>query len=99
MRGQDAQTGSLFSYVGCEARMPADQPLRVIWAIMDEAPEVLSGDFDVLYASVGRPSIPPEKLLRALLLRKHPVSGVAILPLLRLTTSRFLPPPCSIVNS
>jgi transposase len=69
MRGEDSQTGSLFSYVSCEARVPADHPLRVIRAIVDEALEVLSGEFDVLYASVGRPSIPPEKLLRALLLQ------------------------------
>jgi transposase len=69
MRGDDAQAGSLFRYVSCEARVPADHPLRVIRAIVDEALEVLSGDFDALYASVGRPSIPPEKLLRALLLQ------------------------------
>jgi len=69
MRGEDAQTGSLFSYVSCEARVPSDHPLRMIRAIVDEALEVLSADFDALYASVGRPSIPPEKLLRALLLQ------------------------------
>jgi transposase len=69
MRGEDSQTGSLFSYVSCEARVPADHPLRMIRAIVDEALEVLSGDFDARYASVGRPSIPPEKLLRALLLQ------------------------------
>ena len=69
MRGADEQTGSLFSYVSCEARVPSDHPLRVIRAIVDEALDVLSAKFDGLYATQGRPSIPPEKLLRALLLQ------------------------------
>ena len=69
MRGEDSQTGSLFSYVSCEARVPADHPLRTIRAIVDEALDVLSDRFDTLYASAGRPSIPPERLLRALLLQ------------------------------
>jgi len=59
----------LFSYVSCEARVPADRPLRSIRAIVDEALEVLSPEFERLYAKVGRPSIAPEKLLRALLLQ------------------------------
>ena len=69
MRGSDAETGSLFSYVSCEARVPADHPLRPIRAIVDEVLEVLSADFEVLYAKTGRPSVAPEKLLRALLLQ------------------------------
>jgi transposase len=69
MRGADTETGSLFSYVSCEARVPADHPLRMIRAIVDEALGVLSDRFDTLYAAQGRPSIPPEKLLRALLLQ------------------------------
>jgi transposase len=69
MRGSDERTESLFSYVSCEARVPADHPLRPIRAIVDEALEVLSGEFAQLYASTGRPSIAPEKLLRALLLQ------------------------------
>jgi transposase len=69
MRGEDAQTASLFSYVSCEARVPADHPLRAIRAIVDEALDVLSAKLDALYAPMGRPSIPPEKLLRALLLQ------------------------------
>ncbi|QYU70810.1 IS5 family transposase [Leptolyngbya sp. 15MV] len=69
MRGEDAQTAALFSYVSCEARVPSDHPLRVIRAVVDEALEALSGEFEGLYARVGRPSIPPEKLLRALLLQ------------------------------
>ena len=69
MRGEDRRTGSLFSYVSCEARVPADHPLRPIRMIVDEALEILSPEFEELYARVGRPSIPPEKLLRALLLQ------------------------------
>ncbi len=69
MRGNDEQTGALFSYVSCEARVPADHPLRLIRAIVDEALDVLSAEFDRLYARVGRPGIAPEKLLRALLLQ------------------------------
>ena len=69
MRGEDRESGALFSYVSCEARVPADHPLRAIRAIVDEALEVLSGEFERLYSKVGRPSIPPEKLLRALLLQ------------------------------
>lgn len=69
MRGEDSQAGSLFSYVSCEARVPSEHPLRLIRAIVDEALEVLSDEFDALYAPSGRPSIPPEKLLRALLLQ------------------------------
>jgi transposase len=69
MRGSDGRTDQLFSYVSCEARVPADHPLRAIGMIVDEALEVLSGAFEGLYAKTGRPSIPPEKLLRALLLQ------------------------------
>jgi transposase len=69
MRGTDERSDGLFSYVSCEARVPVDHPLRPMRAIVDEALEVLSGEFDELYAPGGRPSIPPEKLLRALLLQ------------------------------
>jgi transposase len=69
MRGSDVRTESLFSYVSCEARVPASHALRPIRAIVDEVLEVLSPEFEGLYAKVGRPSIPPEKLLRALLLQ------------------------------
>src|SRR5207302_5516970 len=69
MRGGDVRTESLFSYVSCEARVPKGHPLRAIRAIVDEAREVLSPEFEGLYSKVGRPSIPPEKLLRALLLQ------------------------------
>ena len=69
MRGGDERTGVLFSYVSCEARVPPDHPLRLILAVVDEALDVLSPEFDRLYARVGRPGIAPEKLLRALLLQ------------------------------
>ena len=69
MRGEDRESGALFSYVSCEARVPSDHPLRAVRAIVDEALEVLSPTFDRLYSKTGRPSIAPEKLLRALLLQ------------------------------
>ena len=69
MRGSDDQTASMFSYVSCEARVPLDHPLRLIRAVVDEALDVLSTEFDGLYARHGRPSIAPEKLLRASLLQ------------------------------
>lgn len=69
MRGKDSQPGTLFSYVSREARVPSDHPLRTIRAIVDDALEALSGRFAALYSPLGRPSIPPEKLLRALLLQ------------------------------
>jgi transposase len=69
MRGEDERSDSLFSYVSCAARVPKDHPLRAIRPITDAALKVLSGDFEKLYATLGRPSIPPEKLLRALLLQ------------------------------
>ena len=69
MRGRDRQAGKLFSYVNPEALVPADHPLRTIKHLADAALDRLSSDFTALYATTGRPSIPPEKLLRALLLQ------------------------------
>ena len=69
MRGEDRQTAALFSYVSCEARVPTHHPLRLIRAVVDEALDVLSPQLEALYYATGRPSIPPEKLLRALLLQ------------------------------
>jgi transposase len=69
MRGCDERTGALFSYVDLEARVRADHPLRLIRAVVDEALATLESEFAPLYARVGRPSIPPEKLLRAMLLQ------------------------------
>jgi transposase len=67
VRGQDQQTGHLFSYVSAEARVPAHHPLRAIRLMVDAALTRLSPRFETLYARIGRPSIPPEQLLRALL--------------------------------
>ena len=69
MRGGDERSGSLFSYVDLEARVGKDHPLRTIRGIVNEALAALSGEFSALYSRVGRPSIPPEKLLRAMLLQ------------------------------
>jgi len=69
MRGFDEHSGSLFSYVDLETRVPKEHPLRAIRAIANSALSELSSDFAALYASLGRPSIPPEKLLRASLLQ------------------------------
>ena len=69
MRGGDERSGSLFSYVDLEARVGKDHPLRTIRAIVNEALAVLSDEFSALYSRIGRPSIPPEKLLRAMLLQ------------------------------
>src|SRR3989442_9378263 len=69
MRGVDDQQNQMFSYLSPEARVRKDHPLRAIRAMADEALTQLWGRFDGMYASVGRPSIPPEKLLRAQLLQ------------------------------
>ena len=69
MRGSDQRSGALFSCVNIEDRVPAGHPLRVIRGIANEALASMSGCFGGLYASTGRPSIPPEMLLRALLLQ------------------------------
>src|SRR4051794_12497483 len=69
MRGTDKRSGDLFSYVGVEQRVRADHPLRSIGAVVNEALEVLSGEFAAPYSGMGRPSIPPEMLLRAMLLQ------------------------------
>jgi len=69
MRGDDRQPAAMFSYVSAEQRVPQDHPLRAIRALVDDVLRVMSRDFDGLYARVGRPSIPPERLLRAQLLQ------------------------------
>ena len=69
MRGRDERGDGLFSYVDLEARVPVDHPLRAIRVLVDEALAALSADFERLYSHTGRPSIAPEKLLRALLLQ------------------------------
>ncbi len=69
MRGGDVRTEGLFSYVSCEGRVPKEHPLRQVLPLVDAALSDLSPEFARLYAPIGRPSIPPEKLLRALLLQ------------------------------
>jgi transposase len=69
MRGNDELQGAVFSYVSAEQRIAADHPLRRIRTMTDAALRELSRDFEQLYAAGGRPSIAPEKLLRALLLQ------------------------------
>jgi len=69
MRGADRQQVTMFSYVSPEQRVPPEHPLRVIWVLADAALQRLSRRFARLYSRVGRPSIPPEQLLRALLLQ------------------------------
>jgi transposase len=69
MRGGDGRSGELFSYVDLEKRVRSDHPLRTIRTIVNEALAALEADFAALYAPMGRPSIAPEKLLRAMLLQ------------------------------
>ena len=69
MRGNDHQTGHMFSYLSPEQRVPADHPLRAIRLLTDQALGTMSRRIARLYAKTGRPSIPPEQLLRALLLQ------------------------------
>src|SRR5216110_535124 len=69
MRGKDEQQLDVFSYVSPEQRVPQDHPLRPLRVMTDEALKELQPRFNKLYAKSGRPSIAPEKLLRALLLQ------------------------------
>jgi transposase len=69
MRGPDTQQNAMFSYLSPEERVPANHPLRPIRLMVDMALKGLSSSFDEMYAAFGRPSIAPEKLLRALLLQ------------------------------
>src|SRR5215211_6086387 len=69
MRGSDKRPGELFSYVDLEQRVRPDHPLRAIRELTDSALAALSDDFAALYSGLGRPSIAPEMLLRAMLLQ------------------------------
>src|SRR5580692_8578241 len=69
MRGMDARSGEFFSYVDLEKRVPAKHPLRLIRGVVNDVLAALDRDFSKAYADGGRPSIPPERLLRALLLQ------------------------------
>ena len=69
MRGDDQQQSGMFSYVTLEDRVPADHPLREIRKRVDEILRGMAKEFDSMYAKTGRPSVPPERLLRAVLLQ------------------------------
>ena len=69
MRGSDERTGSLFSYVGIEGRLRPDHPLRAVRALTDETLAAMERDLAALYSGIGRPSIAPQMLLRAMLLQ------------------------------
>src|SRR5690348_2444575 len=69
MRGPDTQQSAMFSYLSPEERVPAKHPLRPIRLMVDDALKSLSSAFSRLYSAYGRPSVAPEKLLRALLLQ------------------------------
>src|SRR6266852_7090126 len=69
MRGRDHQQSWMFSYISAERRVPADHPLRALRVMVDAALAQLGPAFDAIYARSGRPSIAPEKLLRALLVQ------------------------------
>ncbi len=69
MRGSDERTGSLFSYVGIEGRLRSDHPLRAIRVLTDETLAAMERELAALYSGIGRPSIAPQMLLRAMLLQ------------------------------
>jgi transposase len=69
MRGFDIQQSAMFSYMSPEQRVPANHPLRPVREMVDQALKGLSRKLNKIYSATGRPSIPPEKLLRALLLQ------------------------------
>src|SRR3989442_5820525 len=71
MRGDDRQQAGMWSYMSPEQRVPSDHPLRPIRAMVDAILAELSPAFAKLYSPMGRPSIPPENILRALLLQVH----------------------------
>src|SRR5450432_4205171 len=78
MRGEDQRSEVLFSYVRLESRIPADDPLRAIRALVDEALTGLSRDFNKLYARDGRPSIPPAVAGAAAASVLHGALGTAV---------------------
>jgi len=69
MRGEDEKQDAVFSYVSPAERVPRDHPLRPVRKLVDQALKEMSPQFARLYSKVGRPSIPPERLLRGLLLQ------------------------------
>src|SRR5688572_4856748 len=69
MRGVDSKQSAMFSYISPEERIPKSHPLRPIRAMVAEALTQLDGQLEAMYSNVGRPSIAPERLIRALLLQ------------------------------
>jgi transposase len=69
MRGADIEQSGMFSYVSLESRVPPEHPLRRVRVLLDEALESMRRDFERVYASGGRSSIAPERLVRALVLQ------------------------------
>ena len=69
MRGDDQQQSEMFSYLSLEERVPPDHPLRAIRKTVDEILRGMDKEFEGLYAKTGRPSVPPERLLRAVLVQ------------------------------
>jgi transposase len=69
MRGSDAVTGSMFAFVDIEARIREDHPIRAIRRIVYDTLASLDADFEAMYSDIGRPSIPPERLLRGSLVQ------------------------------
>jgi len=69
MRGKSEDQGHMFSYISLESRVPAAHPLRKVRKLVREVFAAMENDFQALYACDGRPSIPPEQLLSALLLQ------------------------------
>lgn len=89
MRGADERSGSLFSYVDIEERVPAKHPLRLIRELVNGALAALDRKVDKLYSSEGRPSIPPERLIRASLLQLlYSIRGLGRTPSRRLSHRR-----------
>src|SRR3954471_17886863 len=72
MRGEDERQQGIFSYVSLEQRVPGEHPLGPVRKLVDEIFRGMSKQFDELYSATGRPSIAPERLLRALLLQILP---------------------------
>ena len=69
MRGHASQQGPMFLMINVEDKVPQDHPLRAIRTMTDAALHSLSPQFEAIYAKTGRPSVPPEQLLRALLIQ------------------------------
>ena len=94
MRGVDHQQSGMFSYISAERRVPKDHPLRAIRVMMDAALKESSWRFDAVYASSGRPSIPPERLLQGALLiaAVHGAQRAAVLRAARLQLAVSLVP-------